>query len=408
MMQPIATLFFEPLDVLVFRDHRPFVAGQHFLARSVFPLPSVFFGALRTVLFERAGVRFGAFNEDPFCALESDDRALLGDADEPGALQLEGPLLAMKDEATQAPSVFLPWPRDLDVGKPQNETLPVYPAYPRPTAGTSLRWRLQSPQGALHQLTHLPASALPRDGKPDTEARLLTAAGAQKYCSASANGTPHVDLTRDADFVRERCVLTREQRTGIARTRADADHPDPLTVEESMLYTVETWRLARGAGFLVDLHLADHQPAREARLRNLLAGIHGALVRLGGKGHLARVTIYPGQDSPLESLRQTTSKIAESVTATARKAWCLTPSVLERMDHTMVLGDTLRLGGVNLRATKQGPRGPRPLVGALAPGAVVFLDKPTALTPHLSAPPGHPACAGYGVHLSIPYTRPGA
>ncbi|MBK8230641.1 MAG: hypothetical protein IPK72_08680 [Candidatus Eisenbacteria bacterium] len=410
-MPLIATLFFEPLDVLVFRDHRPFVAGQHFLARSVFPLPSVFFGALRTALFERAGVRFGPFNskENPFDALTADDRALLGDTDEPGALQLEGPLLALKEDTTKAPSVLLPWPRDLDVDKTKDEALPVYPAYPRPTPGRSLRWRSQSSEGSLHPLTHLPTSDLPRGGKPDKTRRLLTAEGALKYISASAKGATRLDLTPCVDFVPERCILTHEERTGIARTRAESPQDlDPLTVEESMLYTVRTWRLTRGAGFLIDLHLADHQRALKDHLDQILGKIDRGLVRLGGKGHLASVTVYPAPDSPLESLRRTTSTIARSATDAARKAWCLTPSVLDPAPHTMVLGDTLRLGGVNLRGTAKNPRGPRPLVPALAPGAVVFLDKPSALTSHLNAPPGHPACAGYGVHLSISYTLPGA
>ena len=353
-MPPIATLFFEPLDVLVFRDHRPFVAGQHFLARSVFPLPSVFFGALRAALFEHAGVRFGSFDsrENPFSALRDkpDDRALLGDADEPGALQLQGPLLALKEDSTKTPSVLLPWPRDLDVGKTESETgwledwctceafrdldvgktesetLSVYPAYPRSTSGSSsLRWH--SDNNHLHPLNHLPQSDLPRDGKPDKTRRLLTAEGALKYVSASAKGAARLDLTPCVDFVPERCILIHEERTGIARTRAESSHElDPLTVEESMLYTIQTWRLAPGAGFLVDLHLADHHRALAHRLHDLLAQINHGLIRLGGKGHLARVTVDRTAESPLESLRHKASTSTRSTTTTARKAWCLTPA----------------------------------------------------------------------------------
>lgn len=429
-MPPIATLFFEPLDVLLFRDHRPFMAGQHFLARSTFPRPSVFFGAIRAALFERADVRFGPFGHDPFSGLSAENRALLGDASATGALELAGPLLARRSPKPTDPlELLLPWPRDLDpaAGDPAARQLkdakPVvrkyFPAYPQGAPGTSLRLHVQGKTPSVHELPLLPKSDLPRDGKPEKKRRRLTHEGALRYARATAAGQRSVMLTDHEHVVDEESVLEREYRTGHARTRAeDPGSADPLTVEESMLYTVEALRLAPGAGFLVDLSLSADKQEHEPRLRALLASLDRAIVRLGGKGHLARVTCHAGEHSPLDKLRQEITKL-QQVTGEAKpppaglKAWCLTPSLVDPERHTMILGDTTRLGGINL----QKPRGPRPLLGALSPGSVVFLreeasrdqkareeDEKAAYARGLEL--GHPRRAGYGVHFLLPFSLP--
>lgn len=399
------TLFFEPLDVLVFRDHRPFLAGQNFLARSTFPLPSVFFGALRAALFERAGVRFtGDRNEDPFAALSDTDRQLLGDADTPGLLELAGPLLARRRDDDL--DLFFPWPRDLDVAprKDDPDHLDVHPVVPSPHRA-GLRWTgvKMAPLDAP-----LPArvAAVELD-KPSEERLLLTEAGARAYLQASAAGLADFSLT-PPDFVHEKLLMTKEPRTGIARTRGE-DGPDPLVVDESMLYTVETWRLSPGTGFAVGLSLPDSP--HEAHLRELLADLHRAPLRLGGKGHLARVHRL---DRPL--LRDL--DVPRLTSPAGFKSWCLTPSLLDPAAEprpTLVLGDTLRLGGINLRGKSgKGKPVPRPLVGALDRGAVLYFP---ATSTDLSArirtaneargsDSGHPLHAGYGLHAWIPYAQP--
>lgn len=412
------TLFFEPLDVLVFRDHRPFMAGQHFLARGVYPLPSVFFGAVRAALFERVGVRFIGARSDPFTQLTAQERKVLGDADAPGCLELAGPLLARRNGPAGRLEVYLPWPRDLDTGTSSLAThrsgplvLDAFPVSPSPRR-TALRWRpVEEGRSSMSTLDHpLPASDRPA-GKPTKTRYLLTASGAEKYARASAEGLSSFTLTTaSADICDERDLLIKERRTGIARSRAD-DGIDPLTVDESMLFTVETWRLAERVGFAVDISLSATAQEHAQWLHEQIAGLQHATVRLGGKGHLARIHVI---DRPL--LADLDARLPPARTPGTYKAWNLTPSLLDPAiaapRPAMVLGDTIRLGGVNLRATRDRPRGPRPLIGALGPGSVVlYADerKPDDLSRQIDEanrrgePHGHYRRAGYGIHRILPY-----
>ncbi len=409
-MPPIASLFFEPLDVLVFRDPRPFMAGQHFLARSQFPLPSVFFGALRSALFQAAGVRFNS--KDPFRNLTPGDRDLLGDADSHGSLQLAGPLLASCRPAQRIEPLY-PWPQDLDVELPQQSES----AAKAPTAhfvvpsqrANGLRWNGNS-------LATLDGSLPKRQGgqkpkKPSKQRYLLTRHGSHAYAQASAAGKATLSLQKNAGepdmAIPEESVLVKERRTGISMARAD-NGPDPRSVEDSMLFTVETWRLAQHYGFAVELSLAANSP-HLSRLTKLLSAIDGTTVRLGGKGHLARVCVRHNQ--PLVPVFEDAKQ-----GNTALKSWCLTPSLVDpqhtSLDLTMALGKTLQLGGFNFRGKK---RGPRPLVSAMAPGSILFfkagLDageitkKIVDANKKRGVDHGHLRCAGYGVQTLLPYPQ---
>jgi CRISPR type III-B/RAMP module-associated protein Cmr3 len=104
------TVLFEPLDVLVFKDHRPFDAAEHSAAASRWPLPSTFFGALRTALMldQRAD-----FRSKPGFGLPDPVREWLGDQENPGKLQLRGPLLVQKERSQPSESqlqMFFPAP----------------------------------------------------------------------------------------------------------------------------------------------------------------------------------------------------------------------------------------------------------------------------------------------------------
>lgn len=418
------TLFFEPLDVLVFRDHRPFMAGQHFFARGVYPLPSVFFGALRAALFEGAGVRFVGRNGDPFAGLSPEARKVLGDADDPGKIELSGPLLARRDGPSQL-DVYLPWPRDLDLGKALYDdsnnrllTREVHPVTPSQTRGIGLRWRHGVGGPVMSALDGpLPENTTRPDGKPSKERYLLTAAGAEKYAHASAAGESSFQLsTKDNHLCEEADLIIKERRTGIARARAD-EGIDPLTVDESMLYTIETWRLAMRVGFAIDVSLSDDALQHEKWLHSQLKALDGVTLRLGGKGHLARVHLL---DRPLFTDLDSKLPKPPAGTKDVFKAWNLTPSLLDpahaHLMPAMVLGDTIRLGGVNLRRGKDRPIGPRPLIGALAPGSILVYEgahDPHALDNIINTANergedhGHFRRAGYGIHRLLPYRCPG-
>lgn len=110
-------LFIAPLDVLLFRDSKPFAAGEGFWARSVFPpngLPLM--GALRAKMITDSGVSFQTYQHYAGSKNGNDKKLaelvnLIGKFDDYGNLQLEGPFLSrIEDEKQQ---IYFPAPLDV-------------------------------------------------------------------------------------------------------------------------------------------------------------------------------------------------------------------------------------------------------------------------------------------------------
>lgn len=93
-------MFIEANDVWMFRESRPFAAGQAFIARSVFPPhPQTMAGAIRTNILEQAGVSFEDYRRrrvDPalIAAIGAPPNGNQGAA--VGTFRLSGPFLASK------------------------------------------------------------------------------------------------------------------------------------------------------------------------------------------------------------------------------------------------------------------------------------------------------------------------
>lgn len=84
--------FIEANDVLMFRDSRPFQAGQHFTARSTFPPnPRTMQGIVRTHILETQGVDLAAYGAGraPQPVLD-----VVGTPERLGTLRLDGPFVA--------------------------------------------------------------------------------------------------------------------------------------------------------------------------------------------------------------------------------------------------------------------------------------------------------------------------
>jgi CRISPR-associated protein Cmr3 len=158
----------EPVDVLFFRDARPFSAGQEFNARGVFPPPpSAVCGAIRTAAMLQHGVRF---REDGSLAqVPPEVREVWGAPGGPiGRAHIRGPFLIADGEP------LYPLPADLQPPDPRKERrgvrlLPVGPHQP-PVAACSLP----------ENLSLLWAVALPQDGLAE-RARWLTRSEIEAY-----------------------------------------------------------------------------------------------------------------------------------------------------------------------------------------------------------------------------------
>lgn len=110
-------LFIEPLDILLFRDSKPFAAGEGFWARSVFPpngLPLM--GALRAKMIIDSGTSFQTYQN--YAGSKNNDNKklaelvkLIGRFDNYGELQLAGPFLSRVEDEKQ--QIYFSAPLDI-------------------------------------------------------------------------------------------------------------------------------------------------------------------------------------------------------------------------------------------------------------------------------------------------------
>ncbi len=233
------TIFIEPLDVLLFRDGKPFTGGEDHLARSVFPPPpSTVYAAVRSHLLSHRFGRFEAFREGRDVPPELAEE--IGSPNDFGTLELRRLLVARKRESADAPQraisveLFYPLPSDVAEVKGSGQLVLLKPVEQFPV-------RTNLPPGLQHLWLH-------RDVPLEAASGWLTERGMQRYLEDDAHSSdaffaPQEVITGDG--VRE-AIFTREERTGIARDRARR------SVREGLLYSVEYVRLKSGLGFFAE------------------------------------------------------------------------------------------------------------------------------------------------------------
>jgi CRISPR-associated protein Cmr3 len=106
-------IMIEAHDVLMFRDSKPFAAGQSFVARSIFPPnPQVMTGVLRSAVVEAAGISFPDFQQGKAEAIY----AKIGNPQEKnptlGNLKLRGPFVCKMGQ-DQSIELLFPLPQDV-------------------------------------------------------------------------------------------------------------------------------------------------------------------------------------------------------------------------------------------------------------------------------------------------------
>jgi CRISPR-associated protein Cmr3 len=382
---PRATLFFEPLDVLHFRDHRPFDAGWHTHARSVFPLPSVFLGCLRTALLTRMGA---GFEDERFGLPDGWAHDLLGSKSAPGSLSLRGPFPArLRPKTPDEPADvegFLPLPLDLRSPEKNGPDLEIQHALRasvrRYHGAQAQQVRGPVPWGSEPRINNEPReNCKPRKERPAAE--LLSLAGAGEYLNGRVPACEHRCARDD--------LYKREARVGIVRS------DEHLTADDHLLYATEPFRFAEGAGLAVEVKLPTDSESHAA-----LKGLHHAIVPLGGKGHRARLHYLEKGLLPAALDERPSYKL-----------WLVTPLVLSPelgawpAEITCAAGErTVPVGGFDLAK-----RAPKPLRHALPAGTVLRvqgLSPDEALQrlagaddPSLNSQWLHDQRAGFGVAL---------
>lgn len=356
----------EPLDVVMFRDSRPFVGGESHRARSVFPpTPLTFQGAIRSLLLNAAlrecGKTFLDYRShcinDQEDSIVADLASKLGRLNGAGQLRLTGPLLAARD----GEPVF-PVPRDLLVaGGKQRQACALAPLDLEEVAliPHDRRWPKEMAPLWAEAGLRTPGSVW------------ITARGMAQYLAESAVG--------DGALVESDALYSRDVRTGI---KLDGSRG---TAESGMLYVADFIRLEQEVSFLCGVVLDKDGDSLLSPL-----GAPGIL-QLGGEARSARYGPFEGGD-PLTAVRSIGALVSERVAAGALlKMYLATPAVFNQgwlpdfVDPGSLHGDLeggarlklvaaavgkpLPLGGWDL-----GQRRPKPMVQTVPPGSVYLFD----------------------------------
>ncbi len=386
------TLFFEPMDVLLFRDTRPLDPGVSIVAHSVWPGPSVFYGCIRAALLRHCGATGTPFqtenNEFRLTNHVDEARRILGGPNRLGTLTLRGPLLA-KFGAEKDVAAHFPIPRDIVFSKlnedeikrrkldPENERNPLRLTTLRllefgETDDAPKRLRHGAPEPIRESL--LFSEKEPEKSPPR---RFLTEPGMRRYLRNELAD----EFAYGKDFILAGDAYREEPRVGIARS------PDTHATQEGMYYVTRPYRFAPGYGFAVDVVVDDEAT------KKLIDALHGQAVPLGGKGHQARVLVSKGDKPLLASDFEVPASGAERV-----KRVFVTPLPLPLPEKTqvacMVTDRAVQVGGFDLAK-----RAPKPLKRALPIGTVVWTSGAASLCSNNDVETTMEQRMGYGFAL---------
>lgn len=383
-------LCLEPLDVLFFRDGKPFGAATR--AESGLPMPQTLAGALRTALLERAGFDFEKLATHLRNNRKNGRRESIQDAlrasGVPASLvdvRVRGPFLARLNERQDVADVLVPIPAILheikgEANKPllrlrplnEREKLPGWKHKLRPLW---LRYK-EATEAAQGYLTGAGQEAFLRDGLPEK-----------------------------AHLVRAETLFGHDHRTGIEILA------DPLTAKEGGIY---------GATFLTlrPNYTAPMDEEKEKRENSHYSavvlyaemvfpegvpsecdGLDGATLPLGGEGRRVAVRKITGWNWP------------HAVPANSKQKPLLvltTPGLFQERWRPRVLGGHLLAaavpGAVAVSGWDLARNGPKPNRFAAAAGSVYFLDSlPDNLPDALSDDPEDQA-QGWGCYLKGVWT----
>ncbi len=248
----------DPLDVLFFRDGRPFTEATR--GQSGLPRPQTLAGAVRTHLMRGAGCDMGGFSKlaERLRAGQNLEQAI---TDACGAgwiarVEIRGPWLAREDKGQL--DVLVPLPANIHELK--DGTRPVAqsslnhngPAGPEGKRNQEwVRWeplmpRLELP-GWTPPIPGLRPLWLRRRVRTERRLAYLKPNGLKAFLKGE--GFPPEEVAKPEE------LYGFEQRTGIAI------QPDHLTAAEHLIYAVSLLALRRGVCFYAEVDLPDEAPA---------------------------------------------------------------------------------------------------------------------------------------------------
>jgi len=361
------TLFFEPRDVLLFRDHRPFEPGSHSVAQGRFPAPSTFFGAVRTALILAKEPNYF----DKRRGIEEVEELL--QAVDP---QIRGPFVAKLShggrikrwDQGRSVELLLHMPKDMALPEDfcsktccQSSKDMVLPA--------GIRSKPQRPASAQY----MGRGALLKTGTPTTPAIPIRPGRAPKRagaCLLTQTGLEWWQTNQPTELPQQAAMLqrrayTEEYRVGLALDGERRAHID------GRFYLAGFTRLAPHYGYALELSVPETKQARQ-----WVSRLDGEQTRLGGMSRIARLHLLPGSPLP-ESWSQAEGSQTRLTLLTPAKASVLLEDQRLRLPEGgslkiyswMTDSGALPAGGWDFAA-----RMPKPLEPMLPSGTVFFCE----------------------------------
>jgi CRISPR-associated protein Cmr3 len=341
-------LHLEPLDVLFFRDGRPFTPASRGV--SGLPSPQTLAGAVRTQLLREVGCDFqklGAAMRNGSCFAEACEVAC--QAGWIGRARVRGPWFAKRPHSSGGePQVYVPTPASLHKPKGSKDVIP--------DDKELLRLDPLSPS------RHLPGWRPPADGmrplwpgqyvRSERTGGYLTPDGLAEFLLGNVPPYKEVlDLDTFADF---------DHRTGIGV------EPDRLTAEESILYSASFLVLKPEVMLYAEVDLPGGAPS------DALAAARS--IPLGGEGRQVRVHAGAKFDW---------HRVQPSAAPGRTAALLTTPGIFKERWRPACLGNDVGLiaaavpGHEAVSGWDLARGGPKPNRFAVPAGTVYFLETPT-------------------------------
>jgi CRISPR-associated protein Cmr3 len=212
-------IFIEPLDVMLFRDGKPFSAEEDVIASSIFPpFPSTFYGAIRTEILSRQNFKF-----QPLSQIKNNPQYLNQIDSLTQDLRIVGPFIADENRFE-----YFPIPRDLVQIKGQDKKYVQL----KPGISPTFKSDLSADISPLWVKTNY-------DEHIEDSKGFISESELMIYLHGEGNDKWSI-LRLDE-------IFQKEERVGIKRSGATK------TSEEGFFYIAEFVRLSSQFGFTLDI-----------------------------------------------------------------------------------------------------------------------------------------------------------
>jgi CRISPR-associated protein Cmr3 len=361
-------LLLEPLDVLFFRDGRPFTASERLL--SGLPLPQTLAGAIRTALLQQVGCDFSrmrgaaTFAEAVARSCGSDDQWI-------ARTTIRGPWLARRTAADEGIDVLVPMPATLQQAK-RAEHQSLHRIAPL-TANELPGWNPTGDQAGLRPLW------LKTLDSTEPATGFLTQNGLRQFLASEPVMASEVVKTDE--------LYSLDHRTGIGIS------PDRLVAEESQIYGRGFLALQENVAIYAEVVLPDDAPPDGRFFDDLRT------LSIGGEGRHATIRQLPHpvawpQTAPTEGRKPL---VLLTTPCPFKAGW--KPQTLAQQIIAAAVPGSIPFSGWDLAN-----RCPKPTRFAVPAGSVYFLNSLPEKEPHSLAETEDERQLGWGCCLTGVWT----